>query len=507
MRAISAAIVLAAACLALPAAASARTDEGQASASPLQPLVVPKDLRVVSYYPADAGWTRMWDPWRPDRLAADLHRLRSLNANTVRIVVSPPFFGYPDPEPKYVERLGELVSIAAAADLHVQLTLFDWWEQYRDIAGSKRWASALLAPYVGDPRIAFVELRNELDPTDSRAIAWARELVPWLRAFLGRRTPVTLSVSARRPVEDLRSLARSLPAAARPDFFSAHYFTGGAEGAADTFRRLAAEARPTPLWIGELGYPTSSTVTGYDGVPLTSSAQEASQSHYLRLCFAATRRLRLADPGVWILDDFAAGAIPLSDVSPREPEYTFGLFHADGSEKAAAATMRGLFGGRRDQRFNAGFEEGMQAADGTTVPATWSLVQTQDLVVARDPAVARTGAASARFSALTGALGSGVLTIAPIDGAPRAGGLARATAWVRGPATGAVRLRIDWFDSSLARIPAPQARGRGGAATRGWTSISVSSRAPAGAVFARIAIVAANLHGSAWVDDVVFSWR
>jgi hypothetical protein len=506
VRAISAAIVLAAACLALPAAVSARTDQGRASASPLEPLVVPKDLRVVSYYPADAGWTRMWDPWRPDRLAADLGRLRSLNANTVRIIVSPHAFGYPDPEPRYAERLGELVSIAAAADLHVQLTLFDWWEKYRDGAGSKRWASALLAPYVGDRRIAFVELRNELDPNDSNAVAWARELVPWLRTFLGRRTPVTLSVSGRRPAEDLRSLARSLPAASRPDFLTAHYFSGGAEGAADTFRRLAAEARPTPLWIGELGYPSSSTVTGYDGVPLTSSAQEAAQSHFLRLSFAATRRLGLADPGVWILDDFAAGAIPGSDVSPREPEYTFGLFHADGSEKAAAATVRRLFGGGRDERFNAGFEEGMQAADGTTVPATWSLFRTQDLVVAQDPAVARTGAASARFSAVTGLPGSGVLTIAPIDGAPRAAGLARASVWVRGPAAGAVRMRIDWFDRSLARIPARQTRGRG-AATRGWTNISVSSRAPTGAVFARIAIVAANLHGSAWVDDVAFSWR
>ena len=135
----------------------------------LEPLAVPKELRVVSYFPADAGWTRMWEPWRPARLAADLRRLRSLNANTVRVVVSPPFFGYPEPEPKYLDRLSELVSIAAAEGLHVQLTLFDWWGEYRDVVGSKRWASTLLAPYVGDPRVAFVELRNEIDPADADA--------------------------------------------------------------------------------------------------------------------------------------------------------------------------------------------------------------------------------------------------------------------------------------------------------------------------------------------------
>ena len=72
--------------------------------------------------------------------------------------------------------------------LHVQFTLFDWWDEYRDVAGSKRWARAVLARYVGDPRVAFVELKNEIDPADAAALAWTRALVPWLRGYLrGRR--------------------------------------------------------------------------------------------------------------------------------------------------------------------------------------------------------------------------------------------------------------------------------------------------------------------------------
>ena len=252
LRGFCSAIVLAAACLALPVAASARADEGPTAGRPLlAPLAVPKELRVVSYFPADAGWTRMWEPWRPARLAVGPappavtereHRPSRRLAAVLRL---------PRARAEVPRPPSELVSIAATEGLHVQLTLFDWWGEYRDVVGSKRWASTLLAPYVGDPRVAFVELRNEIDPSDADAVAWARELVPWLRTLLGRRTPVTLSVACHRP--------GSGPARARGR---------AAEGLASRLLRRAllhgrrrARARtsssgcarrraPTPVWVG-----------------------------------------------------------------------------------------------------------------------------------------------------------------------------------------------------------------------------------------------------------------
>ena len=89
------ALLVAVALLAVPAAASARPDTAQP-----RRLDVPRELRVVSYYPSDAGWTRMWDPWRPERIAADLQRLRGLNANTVRIVVPAHLFVSPEARPE-----------------------------------------------------------------------------------------------------------------------------------------------------------------------------------------------------------------------------------------------------------------------------------------------------------------------------------------------------------------------------------------------------------------------
>jgi hypothetical protein len=500
-------MVLAATALFAAEPSSARPEAAEATPS-LVRLDVPRNLRVVSYYPADAGWTRMWEPWRPARLAADLRRLRTLNANTVRVVVSPPFFGYPVPARRYTERLRELVALAAREGLHVQLTLFDWWGEYRDLAGSKRWATALLGPYVDDPRVAFVELRNEIDPHDSGAVAWARQLVPWLRAFVGGRTPVTLSVGGARPLDELRALHAALPAAARPDFFNAHYFTGGGETAEREFRRLKAAVAPTPLWIGELGYPTSATVSGYQGVPLTRTAQEAAQAHYLRLCFAAARRIGLPDPGIWILDDFGPDAIPDSDVAGKAPEYSFGLFRTNGTAKPAAAVVRRLFSGRPESSFNGGFEAVVRSEDGAALPGGWAVMEVRQAAVRRDRAVARRGRASARISsdAAEGG-GSATLTIAPVDGTPRPGHRVELSAWIRGgTAHGGFRLAIRWFDANHRRIAVSSSRATL-PSSPSWRRVAVRSRPPARAAFARIAVETWSLGGSLWIDDVAFAWR
>ena len=233
-------LVLAAVCLVLPSPAGAEPDVGATVAR----LDVPGQLRAVSYYPADAGWTQMWEHWRPERIAADLSRLRGLNANTVRVVVPAHFFGYPRPAPEKLRLLRELVGIAASAGLHVHLTLFDWWDEYRDIEGSKRWARAVLTPYVGDRRIAFVELKNELDTTDRAALQWTRELVPWLRSLLRRQTPVTVSVGGTTPARRLRPLAAALPAAARPDFFIASLLHRRRRSGRARLRDAARPGRP-----------------------------------------------------------------------------------------------------------------------------------------------------------------------------------------------------------------------------------------------------------------------
>jgi hypothetical protein len=89
-------------------AAAAATVVGMSSSAVARPLLrldVPRDLKVVSYFPSNAGWTEMWTDWQPARIDADLGRLESLHANTVRAIVQPVLFGYPHPRVVYTSRL------------------------------------------------------------------------------------------------------------------------------------------------------------------------------------------------------------------------------------------------------------------------------------------------------------------------------------------------------------------------------------------------------------------
>ena len=320
--------------------------------------------------------------------------------------------------------------------------------------------------------------------------------MPWLRNLLGRQTPVTLSVGGMDRVRDLRRVVASLPLRSRPDFSNPHYFTGGAEQAERLFASMRDLVAPTPLWIGELGYPTSTTTTGYAGVPLTPSGQEAAQEHFLRLCFGALARLELPAPGLWILDDFAPGAIPRSDVSPKEPEYRFGLFREDGSPKPAAALVRRLFAGEPDTGFNGDFEGAALAEDGTSVPAVWG--STGRLRLVRDPG-AHWGEAAARIAGPAG--GRGVFTVAPVDASVEKGHHAEIAAWIRG--SGTIRLGVTWYDRYLREAGSTSTRVR---AERGWRSVAVRSAPPAAAEFGRITVEAAALSGPVWLDDVSFAW-
>ena len=121
----------------------------------------------------------------------------------------------------------------------MQLTLFDWWHDYADVAGSRRWATALLSRYAGDERIAFVELKNEVRPQDAGAADWAAALIPYVRELTGK--PVAISVPALDPARDLR-LLRSALGGAQPDFYSAHFYWRP-ELAAEHLRAAAGGSR------------------------------------------------------------------------------------------------------------------------------------------------------------------------------------------------------------------------------------------------------------------------
>jgi hypothetical protein len=318
--------------LAQPASQSPAGQRPAARASPTVLDSSVQDLKEVNYYPAAGGWTYMWSHFDPAAIDRDFARIRALDANTVRIIVQPSEFGFPAVRPVMADRLSEVVGLAAKHSLRVHLTLFDWWSQFTDVAGSKAWAASLLSRYRDDRRIAVVELKNELNPQDRTAVAWATRMLPYLSTVM----PGTLRTvsTGTIPPEVFASLTRELKNSP-PDFWDYHYY-GPAADAYSVLSRIKALAAPRALFVGETGYST-------DGTPGNQGARKQAQAAYYRAIFTAAAALQLPAPAPWTLNDFYPRAIPPSPAADRPAQYGYGLYQLNGTPKPAAAVVRSVF--------------------------------------------------------------------------------------------------------------------------------------------------------------------
>ena len=312
---------------------------GQLPAVPKGPAVLESrigGLKEVNYYPATGGHTYMWSRFDPTAIDRDFARIRALGANTVRIFIQPAVFGFPAVRPVMADRLSEVIGLAAKHSLRVHLTLFDWWSRFTDIDGSKEWVSSLLSRYRDDPRIAVVELQNEVNPQNREAVAWVSTMLPYLSTVMPGtlRTVSTASVPPQVFALFTRELKNS-----PPDFWDYHYY-GPAGDAYSRLSWIKALAVPRPLFVGETGYST-------DGTPGDQAAQEQAQAAYYRAVFTAAAALGLPTPAPWTLNDFSPGAIPPESPAAHDPsQYGYGLFQLNGTPKPAAAVVSRAFSGK-----------------------------------------------------------------------------------------------------------------------------------------------------------------
>jgi hypothetical protein len=414
----------------------------------------------------------------------------------VRVIVQTDLFGFPQPSQKYTSRLAEFISLAASHGLHVQLTIFDWWYRWENIAGSTTWARELLTPYVGDPRIAFVELRNEILPNEA-TMPWVRVMVPFMQSLLGD-TPVTLSVTGPVP---LRILARGL-GWVQPDFWDIHDFNGDGGVTYSLIRQAQLVAGATPLWIGEAGYPTTTVISGCAGVPLTPSAQEAAQTHFFSVVSWAAKDAGLPPVGVWVLDDMVPAAVPDRPVTAENPELHFGLFRLDKSAKPAAETVRTVFSGGAPVSFNEGFEQAVMSETGAAVPAEWSMTGKAEF--AEDTTVAAEGAASVRVTLRRVDRDASVSIIPPNAGVDKGTRIAVSALARRATAKGSVLLVVEWLNGArrvVRRVASAPLRGAPGS----WAELRVAAPAPRRAAYARVDLVVRGTTSPVWFDRVSFS--
>ena len=326
------AVLVTAGVLALACTGTSMAATSGGTITPASVSATVQGLREVNYYPSTDAWGGMWSDWRPAMIDADMARVASLGTNTVRIFVQPPSFGYPAPQPQYLAELSQFVSIAAAHGLSVHLTLFDSWSSYADIAGSKQWAAAILRPFHADPRVAVVELQNEINPANPTATAWARTMLPAVRADAG--VPVTVSVTGWNSAAALASLVPAL-GSSQPDFYDLHFY-GNLPYVASVFSTAEQIAGDKPLFIGETGFSTN-PLQNWPGIAPTVAAYEAAQASFFYEIELTAYNMGLPPAAPWTLYDFA----PTPFISPTEQD--FGLFRVDGSAKPAVPVIQAAF--------------------------------------------------------------------------------------------------------------------------------------------------------------------
>jgi hypothetical protein len=430
----------------------------------------------------------MWTDWDPGTIDTDFSRIASLDANAVRVILQAWVFGYPTPLPVMQQHLAQIVAMAARHHLRVELTLFDWWTSYTDLDGSRTWAKAILAPFAGDPRIAFVELQNEPDMSNTATVTWVRAMTPFLQQVDGG---IPVASSAFR-LSDLRSLV----AVSTPSLLSFH-LSAGAERSYHTFQQALRIAGSIPLYIGEAGTSSYTGPGSSFGCTLTACA-ERYQEHRYRIMQYAASRLGLPPLAVWTLNDFVHGSLP---AGARTIEYGFGLFRVNGTAKPVAARVKAFFqSGMVSTDFNGGFEQRVG-----TLPSEWMIYHASEAQFAWDDTVSHTGNASARISNSTSdAYGGPAFYTSPIDSSVLPGQVYAVSGWVRGRRlTGDTQLALTWWsdrDQYLGQAVSPRLT-RG---TTGWTMLTARGVAPPKAAYAEIYCDSLDDKGSAWFDDITY---
>jgi hypothetical protein len=458
-------------------------------------------MRAVSYYPANAGWRYMWQRFDPQEIDRDFKKAHALGFDTVRIFVPPEAFGFPHPSALMMGRLAEVIEIAQRNRLRVGLGLFDRFEEYEDQRGSQTWLRDVLGPYVDNSSIGFVELHNEINPTNPVALRWLGAMTREARA-IDRRLPLIESVAGSFGIAGLTALARS-QLADPPDAYSIHYYDDPSY-LLTTLERAQKAVSPVPLIVGEVGYPTNATNPATQGLPQTEWAQEAEQSSVLRAAFDATRRLALPPPAIWMLNDVADTAMPPDVQRKHRAEQTrLGLFNVDGSAKPATADVRHFYAtGAISTDFNGSFSHGGPSPTGPQ-PAAWRIFDPGSAIFAWDSKVGHAAPGSVRIS---GAKGSARrvpayyqelwgIQIRPLQ-------TYTVTAWVKGlNLTGNDRIAFAWFDGDRRYLRQKESISlpKG---TSDWTQLSVSMSAPQGAAVLEVHLKSSGETGTVWFDDV-----
>jgi hypothetical protein len=430
----------------------------------------------------------MWAHFDLTDIEAGFASIKRLGANAVRLTIDPYQFGWPRVSPVMRSELTALLHLAEHDGLYVQLTLFDWFADYGDTPDSATWLRSLLAPYRNDPEIAFIDLQNEIDTSNTQAMTWAQAIMRAAKPIVGT-IPLTFSVSSPHDVAGELALKDALGSEV-PSFYDFHYY-GLPGDAASVLGAINAAVAPAPLFVGETGMSTYSA-----SGPAQEAILASEQASYYAAVENATASLDLPPAAPWLLNDLVGAGVPLTvSIASEDPaQLYYGLYSTNGTPKPAAAVVQNFFStGSEPLLLNPSFERG---ANG--VPTGWSPSGSSTGTMTWVSGTAHSGTYSAEIS------GSGPQAYWKQlinTGALTTGEQLQATVWAEGSAvTGSNVAAVAWFGSTgnyISNIMSSSLPG----GTSGWTELAVDATAPAGAAYGVFYLQSANNSGKVLFDD------
>lgn len=319
-------------------------------------------LKGTNWWKHDSPFADSWALWDGAQTVMELGKAKELGVNTVRVGV--PYDtgatkvlwdckAFDDPECGHewvsawmINEMQQLLQIAAANDMKVIFSLFDWSDSF-PAPGDKAYriqntyVQGIVTPFANDDRVLAWELHNEPDNYQTwkeggsaKVIAWAQQTALLIRA-LDRNHPITVGVG------NYASLWTPGPGGVTlldlSDFVSFHSYDAGTLGAQiATIRAHTTQ----PIFLGELGWPSgpskySTADAHYD---------QATQNYLYTEMLRVAKEQKIGGVAQYTLFDFPNGIT--TGFKRDSIEENFGLFDFGGTAKPAAAIFRDQYSGR-----------------------------------------------------------------------------------------------------------------------------------------------------------------
>lgn len=272
----------------------------------------------VNYYPQKTPWSLFWQHFDAELVTQDFQRIQTLGFNTVRIFVPFQQFGGAQLRPDFKAQLQQLLDIAEQQQLHVVVTLFDFFQAYDEIERSQAHLQAVVSGLEGHPAILAWDLKNEGDldyqQDTQRVVLWLQSMAQTLRAL-----PVQQLITAGwSSAENVTDVASALDYLTFHDYRPEGHFS-------KRLLKLQEQSRK-PIVLGEFGYHTWADSPS-DPHPLTA------QFNYFQVMLFSVLRQNLAGAMAWTLYDFDPQLREAWVLQATSEQHFLGLLDQQGQAK------------------------------------------------------------------------------------------------------------------------------------------------------------------------------